>query len=100
MKMNLEYFHIQKWMIETVRAEKVDEKMESIYLVSTFPSWVMDLKLSKKVHYLQFCADFIKKYKSIKAVYIHVSEKPWYALFYAHFTDLLFRRGFEVEEFC
>ena len=27
MKMNFEYFQIQKWMLKTVRAEKVDEKM-------------------------------------------------------------------------
>ena len=25
-KMNFEYFQIQKWMLQTVRAEKIDEK--------------------------------------------------------------------------
>ena len=29
MKMNFEYFKIQKWMLQTVRTEKVDEKMGS-----------------------------------------------------------------------
>ena len=29
MKMNLEYFQIQKWMSQTVKVEKVDEKMDS-----------------------------------------------------------------------
>ena len=29
MKMNFDYFQIQKWMLQTVRAEKVDEKMKS-----------------------------------------------------------------------
>ena len=28
-KMNFDYFQIQKWMLQTVRAEKVDEKMKS-----------------------------------------------------------------------
>ena len=29
MKINFEYFQIQKWMSQIVRAEKVDGKMES-----------------------------------------------------------------------
>ena len=45
-----------------------------------FPSWVMVLKLSKKVHFLQFCVDFSKKPKSIKAIYIYASERSRYAL--------------------
>ena len=28
-KMNFDYYQIQKWMLETVRAEKLDEKMGS-----------------------------------------------------------------------
>ena len=43
-------------MLQTVRTEKVDEKNGFICLVSMFPSWVMVLKLSKKVHFLQFGA--------------------------------------------
>ena len=38
MKMNFEYFQIEKWMLQTVRVEKVDEKNGVIYLVSMFPS--------------------------------------------------------------
>ena len=38
MKMNFDYFHIQNWMLQTVRAEKVDEKNGVIRLVSTIPS--------------------------------------------------------------
>ena len=34
MKMNFEYFQIQKWMLQTVRAEKVDEKDGVICIVS------------------------------------------------------------------
>ena len=29
MKMNFDYFQIQKWMSQTVRVDKVDEKMGS-----------------------------------------------------------------------
>ena len=63
MKINFEFFEIQKWILLTVRAEKLGEKPGVICLVSMFPSWVMALKLSKKVHFLQFCADLRKKLK-------------------------------------
>ena len=49
MNMNFDYFQIQKWMLQTVRAEKVDVKNVVICLVSMFPSWAMVLKLPKKV---------------------------------------------------
>ena len=48
--------------------------------VSMFPSWVKVLKLSKKMHFLQFCADLSKKSKSIKAIYIYASERSRYTL--------------------
>ena len=80
MKMNFEYFQTQKWILQTVRSEKVDEKNGVICLVSMFPSWVMVLKLSKKVQFLQFCADLGKKSKSIKATSIYASERSRYAL--------------------
>ena len=80
MKMNFDYFQIQKWMLQTVRAEKVDEKNGVICLVSMFPSWVMVFKLSKKGHFLQFCADLSKKSKSVKAIYIYASESSHYTL--------------------
>ena len=78
--MKFEYFQIQKWILQTVRSQKVDEKTGVICLVSMLPSWVMVLKLSKKGHFLQFCADLCKKSKSIKAIYIYVSKRPHYAL--------------------
>ena len=28
MKMNFDYFEIQKWVLKTVRAEKLDEKLD------------------------------------------------------------------------
>ena len=39
----------------------------------------MVLKLSKKVHILQYCADFSKSSKAIKAIYIYASERSRYA---------------------
>ena len=54
MKMNFEYFQIQKWMLQTVRAEKLDKINWVICPVSMFPSWVMVFKLSKKVHFCNF----------------------------------------------
>ena len=47
-----------------------------LYLVS----WVMILKLSKKVYFLQFCADLGQKPKSVKAIYMYISEKYLYRL--------------------
>ena len=38
MRMNVDYFQIQKWILQTVRAEKVDEKNGVICLISIFPS--------------------------------------------------------------
>ena len=64
MKMNFEYFQIQKGMSQPVREEKVDGKNGVISLVSMFASRVMILKLSKKVIlFLKFCADLSKKSK-------------------------------------
>ena len=40
----------------------------------------MVLKMSKKLHFLQFCADLSKKSKSIKASYIYATERSRYAV--------------------
>ena len=40
----------------------------------------MVFKLSKKVHFLQFCADLSKKAISAEAVYIYASESSHYTL--------------------
>ena len=79
-KMNFEYFQIQKWILQTVRSEKVNEKNGVICLISMFPSCVMVLKLSTKVHFLQFCADLSKKSMSIKAIYIYASGRSRHTL--------------------
>ena len=67
-------------MLQTVRVEKVDEKIGVICLVSMFPSWVMVCKLSKNVNFLQFCADLSKKSKSVEAICIYASESSHYPL--------------------
>ena len=76
-------------MLQKVRAEKRwknDEKIwkrwknRVICLVSMIASWVIVLKLSGKVHFLQFCADLSRKTKSIEAIYIYASERSFYAL--------------------
>ena len=67
-------------MLQTGRAEKLDEKIGVICLVSMFPTWVIVCKLSKKVHFLQSCADLSKKSKSVEAIYIYASERSYYTL--------------------
>ena len=79
-KINFDYFQIKKWILQTVRAEKIDKKIGVICLVSMFPTWVMVCKLSKKVHFLQFCADLSEKSKSVEAIYIYASESSHYTL--------------------
>ena len=68
MKMNFDYFQIKKLMLQTVRAERVDDKNGVICLVSMLSSRVMVFKLHKKVHFLQFCAGISKKAKSVEAI--------------------------------
>ena len=51
MKTNFDISQIRKWISQTVRAQKVDEKNGVIYPVSFFPSWIMVLKLPKIVRF-------------------------------------------------
>ena len=73
-------------MNATNSAEKVDEKNRVDCLVFMFPSWVMVLKLPKKVHFLQIWADLSRKSKPVKA---SLSENGvvYYALTYC-FEDI------------
>ena len=71
---------IFKYLNECYRVEKVDEKNGVICLVSMFPCWGMVLKLPKKVHFMQFCADFSKKSNSAKAISIYATESSYYTL--------------------
>ena len=76
MKINFGNFQIQKWISQTVRVQKIDEKNGVICLIS-FPSYV--LKFPKIVHFLQTCAD-CKKPKYIKAIHFYPSERLYHAL--------------------
>ena len=67
-------------MLQTVRVEKVDEKSGVICLIYMFSSRVMVLKLPKKVHFFQFCADLSKTFKYIKSIYINASERSRYTV--------------------
>ena len=77
--MSFDNSQIQKWISQTVRAQK-DEKNGVIFLICFFPSWVMVCKLPKIVHLLQICADLSKKSKSIKVIYFYSSERPHHTL--------------------
>ena len=72
MKINVEFFQIQKSMLQTIRVEKV------VCLVFMMPYEVIVLKSSKKVNILQFCADLSKK--CIKEIYISASKRSRFAL--------------------
>ena len=67
-------------MLETIGAERADEKNEVICLASMFPIRVMVHKLSKRVQFLKFCVDLSKKPKSVKTIYIYASECSDYTL--------------------
>ena len=67
-------------MLQTFRVEKVAKKNGVICLVSMFPSCVMVCKLSKKVYFLQFCADLSIKSTSVEAICIYGSESSHYIL--------------------
>ena len=81
MKMNFDYFQISKWIFQTVRVEKVEDKNDDICLVSMFPSWVMVLKLSKKCIFCNFVLTSAKNLRlSVKAIYIYASRSSHYTL--------------------
>ena len=69
-------------MLQTIRAEKVDEKNEVIFWVSMFSSRVMVLKLSKKAFFLilrQEILSLLKQftYMHLKVFIIVFQETIW-----------------------
>ena len=54
-KINFDYFQIQKWMLQTVRAEKLDEKNGVIYLVCMFPFELWSLNFPKSAFFAILC---------------------------------------------
>ena len=74
MKMNFQFFKIRN-ELQTVRAEKIDEKKSDHLSSFHLPSWLLILKLSSA-----YFADLTKKSKSIKAMHTYASAKCCYAL--------------------
>ena len=75
-----EFWHFSnaKWISQTVKAQKVDEKNGVICLVSYFPSWVMVLKLPKIV---QICVlTSARNLNLLKAIYLYPSGRHHHAL--------------------
>ena len=101
MKMNFTYFQIQKWMFQTVRMKKVDENNTFICLVSMFASWVMVLKLFRKVHFLQSCANRspLKQftYINLKGIVTPFQKTILFIMLWINVSEIL---GFEGKHFC
>ena len=103
---NFEYFQIQKWILETLRSEKVDEKNRFICLVSMFPSWLMVLKLSKKVlFFFNFVLTSARNlsllkqftYIHLKGLLTHFQKMVLFLMLWRTLSEILV---FEVKEFC
>ena len=103
---NFEYFQIQKWILETLRSEKVDEKNRFICLVSMFPSWLMVLKLSKKVcFFFNFVLTSARNlsllkqftYIHLKGLLTHFQKMVLFIMLWRTLSEILV---FEVKEFC
>ena len=54
--MNFEYFQIQKWMIQTGRAGKVDEKDRVICVVSMLPLELWSWNCRKSAYFAILCS--------------------------------------------
>ena len=52
------------------------KKMELFIHFPCLPPDLWSLNMSKKVHFLRFCADLSKKSKSVKEIYIHATKRP------------------------
>ena len=66
-------------MLQRIRAEKTNGKNGVIFLVSMFFFELWSLNCSKTA-FLQFCADLIKKPKSVKVIFTYASERSHYTL--------------------
>ena len=73
LKMKFQFFQIRKWILQTVRVEKVDEETRVICLDPMFPSWVMVLKLSKKCIFCNFVLTSTRNLILLKQfTYVHL----------------------------
>ena len=73
MKMNFEYFQIQKKSFTNSLSGELDEKNGVICLVGVFPSFVKVLKLSKKCIFCNFVLTTIRTLSLIEQfTYMHL----------------------------
>ena len=80
MKMNFEYFQVQKWMLQTARALRVDEKMGSFVQFPCSLLQLWSLICLKKWTFCNFVLASARTQKSFKAIYVYVPEKSRYTL--------------------
>ena len=84
-------------MLQTIRAEKVQEKNGVICLASMFPSRIVVLKLFKKYIFCDFVLTSGRNLGLLKQfTYIHQKI----VLFIMQWLTVSKILGFEVEEFC
>ena len=67
-------------MLQTVRAEKVDEKMGPFVQIPCFLAKLWSIYYPKNVHFLRFCAVLSKKPESVKTT-VNVRLKVLITLF-------------------
>ena len=72
-KMNFGYFQIQKWMLQTVRAEKVDEKMGSFVYFTCFLLELCSANCPKKSIFYTFMLTSARNLSLLKQfTYVHL----------------------------
>ena len=73
MKIDFDYFQMQKLMLQTFRAEKLDKKYGVISLVSIFSSRVMVLKCQKRYILCNFVLTSARNLNRLKQfIYMHL----------------------------
>ena len=82
MKMNFEYFQIQKWILQTVRSEKVDNKMWSFFSLQCSLPELWSLNFLKKCIFCNFVLPSARNLSLLKHmnICIYASERPREAL--------------------
>ena len=67
-------------MLQTVRAEKVDEEMGSVVWFISFLPELWSLNCPKKYIFCNYLLNSAREYKSVKAIYIYESEISYHSL--------------------
>ena len=105
MKMNFECFQTQKWMLQTVRAEKVDKNMESFVCFPCSLPKLWSLNCLKKCIFWNFVLASARNLSLFRQfTYMHlkglVTQFHKIVLFITLWRTVLEIIGFRVEEFC